>query len=156
MQRYFLTVTDKNPIMFNDMLCECAWVEIGLQLRGVIFKSLPTLSVVALNSRGVHIRVHTFTCECFFELMEIDMQQFLSWSFTRRQKISSQKKNVTLAQLLKPLKNCMNAIKYILISSTEVMSFKDFHDYFFFQVRVVLSDSLLENDHSHTVFHATA
>lgn len=22
MQRYFLTVSDKNPIMFNDMLCE--------------------------------------------------------------------------------------------------------------------------------------
>lgn len=40
MQRYFLTVGDKNPIMFNDMLCECAWVESGLQLRGGIFKNL--------------------------------------------------------------------------------------------------------------------
>lgn len=95
MQRYFLTVSDKNPIMFNDMLCECAWVEIGLQLRGVIFKSLPTLLVVALNSRGAHIRVHTFIFECFFELMEIDMQQ-------QRWKISSPPKKVTLAQLLKP------------------------------------------------------
>lgn len=57
----FLTVGDKNPIMFNDMLCECARVEIGPQLGGlgcvcggsgcvcvwgeaVIFKSLPPLS----------------------------------------------------------------------------------------------------------------
>lgn len=29
MRRYFLTVSDKNPIMFNDMLCEYCAVEIG-------------------------------------------------------------------------------------------------------------------------------
>lgn len=29
MRRYFLTVGDKNPIMFNDMLCEYCVVEIG-------------------------------------------------------------------------------------------------------------------------------
>lgn len=29
MRRYFLTVGDKNPIMFNDMLCEYCAVEIG-------------------------------------------------------------------------------------------------------------------------------
>lgn len=29
MRQYFLTVSDKNPIMFNDMLCEYCAVEIG-------------------------------------------------------------------------------------------------------------------------------
>lgn len=35
MRRYFLTVSDKNPIMFNDMLCEYCAVEIGPRHGGV-------------------------------------------------------------------------------------------------------------------------
>ena len=61
MQRYFLTVSDKNPIMFNDMLCECAWVEIGLKLRGSSSKaSLP--SRWRLWTAPEHINVYTIWC----------------------------------------------------------------------------------------------
>lgn len=35
MRWYFLTVSDKNPIMFNDMLCEYCAVEIGPRHGGV-------------------------------------------------------------------------------------------------------------------------
>lgn len=65
MRRNFLTVGDKNPIMFNDMLCECARVEIGPQLGGwgglggaVIFKRLPPLSAAALNCTRTHMHAH--------------------------------------------------------------------------------------------------
>lgn len=58
MQWYFLTVSDKNPIMFNDMLCEYCAVEIGLGMGGCawwwwwwfVFRSLSAVSTAASSS----------------------------------------------------------------------------------------------------------
>lgn len=62
----FLTVGDKNPIMFNDMLCECARVEIGLQLGGCgwgghLQKSASPLSG-GLNCSGARTHMHAHFC----------------------------------------------------------------------------------------------
>lgn len=60
MRRYFLTVSDKNPIMFNDMLCEYCAVEIGPRHGGggrcawrwwwFVFRSLPAVPTAASSS----------------------------------------------------------------------------------------------------------
>lgn len=64
MQRYFLTVGDKNPIMFNDMLCECGWAESGLQLRGTSPKvCLPSPEWLWTT---YCLRVHNFICDCLW------------------------------------------------------------------------------------------
>lgn len=60
MQRYFLTVGDKNPIMFNDMLCECAWVESGLQLRGPSSKVCLPSPLVASSSQCARVCVSVY------------------------------------------------------------------------------------------------
>lgn len=75
MRRNFLTVGDKNPIMFNDMLCECARVEIGPQLGGwggaVIFKRLPPLSAAALNCTRARTHVHAHLSLLFFFFLKL-------------------------------------------------------------------------------------
>lgn len=83
MRRNFLTVGDKNPIMFNDMLCECARVEIGPQLGGwggaVIFKRLPPLSAAALNCTRTrtHKHAHLSPLSFFLKLMKLTLPSVL-------------------------------------------------------------------------------
>lgn len=110
MQRYFLTVGDKNPIMFNDMLCECAWVESGLQLRGPSSKvCLPPLQW--LWSAEVHKCVYTLLPAHVITLRKFAMQQLLSGDRHQNAKDFHPKSS------LHPLENYMEILHNIIISS---------------------------------------
>lgn len=84
MQRYFLTVGDKNPIMFNDMLCECAWVESGLQLRGPS-SNVCLLSLLWLWSAELHIRMYTLSYVHVIRLMKFAMLQLFSMELRHKE-----------------------------------------------------------------------
>lgn len=66
MRRNFLTVGDKNPIMFNDMLCECARVEIGPQLGGWGGGHLQTSASPLSGGFELHTHTHACTSLLFF------------------------------------------------------------------------------------------
>lgn len=79
MRRNFLTVGDKNPIMFNDMLCECARVEIGPQLGGWGGGGHLQTSASPLSG-GFELHTHTYSRACtslsslslFFKVDEVN------------------------------------------------------------------------------------
>lgn len=80
MWRHFLTVGDKNPIMFNDMLCECAWVESGLQLRGPSSNvCLPSFTVALI----AHAQVHIDMCMLKFAELQLFCCFFTKWLHKR-------------------------------------------------------------------------
>ena len=51
-QQYLMTASDKNPIVFNDMLCERAWEDTELKRRAFWKKSIPTGLHTVYRLRG--------------------------------------------------------------------------------------------------------
>jgi len=122
MQLYFLTVGDKNPIMFNDMLCECAWVESGLQLRGPSSNvCLPSL--LWLWSAELHIHMYTLSNDHVIMLMKFLLQHLPSIELHQKAKDFLKK----LLSSSKPLEKYMQILEYSLLWVThELVSFSFF------------------------------